>query len=215
MKAAVLGANSPLGRRIVLHAEEAGINVTSIVSSPADLAGNGPIIIKEPEELEVRELSRFHVLIDAVSIPRISSFAPGQEPAIRLLPKLIEAGTYYLGIGDCSLLYTDDSRSTLVADSDLAAVTGRSRPERERSRELFLQLQSAPGLRWTLFCPPLHLDTHGYGRGRFELCSDVLPMGLDGSSRITLIDFVSALIELLKVKKGLCSCITARESDTF
>lgn len=209
MKAAVLGANTDLGRRTVLRAEEAGINVTSIVSTPADLAGNGPIIIKEPSELEVRELSRFHVFIDALSFPQVGSFKEGAEPVAELHQKLEDAGTIYLGVGDCSLLYTDESRTQQVAASDLLQAMGGSSDPR-RCLELYQRMLSWPELRWILFCPPLLLDPHAYGRGRFELTGNVLPIGLDGSSRIALSDFVSALIELLKVRSGLNTCISVR-----
>ncbi|MBO8416105.1 MAG: hypothetical protein IAB19_06980 [Proteobacteria bacterium] len=210
MKAAVLGANTDLGRRIVLRAEEEGINVTSIVSTPADLAGNGPIIIKEPQELEVRELSRFHVFIDALSFPQIRSFKRGEEPLSQLQQKLAEAGTIYLGVGDCSLLYTDESRTQLTAESDLLQAMGGGSSDPRRCLELYQRMLCWPDLRWILFCPPLLLDTHSYGRGRFELTGNVLPIGLDGSSRIALSDFVSALIELLKVRSALNTCISVR-----
>ncbi len=209
MKAAVLGANSALGRRIVLQAEAAGIAVTSVVSAPTDLVGNGPIIIKEPEELTAQELSRFHVVIDALSFPLITRWSEGQTPLERIEAALRESGAAYVAVGDCSLLYTDSSRQELIADSGfLAGASGSSDPQ--RCKKLYQHLQDLKDLKWTLLCPPLVLDAHAYGRGRFELTDDVLPMGLDGSSRIALSDFVSALIELLKVRGHLQRCASVR-----
>ena len=209
MKAAVLGANSALGRRIVLHAEQCGIAVTSIVSTPADLVGNGPIIIKEPEELESTELERFHVLIDALSFPQFVRFTLGQTPLEVLHDKLEQTACFYVGIGDCSILFADSSRQVLIADSPLVhGLSGTSDPQ--RCKELLQKLQQWAQFNWTLLCPPLVLDEHSYGKGRFELSSDVLPVGLDGSSRIALSDFIEALIELLKVRGSKCRCISCR-----
>ena len=209
MKVAVLGANSALGRRIVLHAEDCKMAVTSIVSTPADLVGNGPIIIKEPGELTVQELARFHVLIDALSFARIKAFAPGQTPLELLHDKLMHTSCHYLGIGDCSLLYVDNSRRQLLADSPLVhSIGGQSDPI--RCKALWETLQRWGDFNWTLLCPPLLLDEHSYGKGRFELCWDVLPMGIDGSSRITLSDFIAALIELLKVRGAQRCCVSCR-----
>ena len=209
MKVAVLGANSDLGRSIVLRAEEAGIGVTSIVSTPADLAGNGPIIIKEPFELTGEELARFHVFVDVLSFRHIKRFAPGMTPLELLHEKLVQSNCYYLGVGDCCLLYTDSSRKLRIADSDfLQAAKGHS--DAPRCQALYAQLQGWSNFKWTLLCPSLVLDRHAYGKGRFELGSDVLPMGLDCSSRITLADFASALVELLKVRGHEQQCVSAR-----
>lgn len=210
MKIAVLGGNTVLGRKIVLDAERAGINVTLIVNSPSDLVGNGPVIIKTADELTRPELAGFHALVDAVSIPLLYKFPSDDSLPLWHLHRLL-AGTsvHYIGIGSVFMLWTDSSRTQLVADSDLSSLVHGS-DRAQRCKAILQQMQAWQDFTWTLLCPPLATDEKGYGTGKVQLGDDVLPVGMDGSSHITLTDFSRAVIEYLKVRRPVQQCVSVR-----
>lgn len=197
MKVAVIGANTPVGARVVIEAEKAGIQVTSVVSTPADLVGNGPIIIKEAHELSHEDLSPFHAVVDAVTFPLMHTRALPELPVFYVAPHLAGSSCRYLGFGSCYLLYADSSRTRRVMDcKDMFYVRGELRAH--KALEIYEKMQHIAGFNFTLLCPPLTVSEDAYATGSFALTDDILPMTETGSSSITLPDLALAMVELLK-----------------
>ena len=154
MKVAVIGANTPVGARVVIEAEKAGMQVTSVVSTPADLVGNGPIIIKEAHELSREDLSPFHAVVDAVTFPLMHTRALPELPVFYVAPYLAGSSCRYLGFGSCYLLYADSSRTRRVMDcKDMFYVSGELRAH--KALEIYEKMRHIAGFNFTLLCPPL------------------------------------------------------------
>lgn len=73
----------------------------------------------------------------------------------------------------------------------------------------FRRLSLCKDVKWSVLCPPLLLDKHGYGTGVLEFSDDVLSVGLGGDSYISLVDLAKAVVELLKLvpKDYHCVCV--------
>ena len=197
MKIAVVGANSPLGKSLVLDAEKEGIQVTSIVSSPQDLVGNGPIIIKECFELTPSELQKFYAVVDAISFAQITKKVFETLPVFSLAPLLKGLPCRYVAFGSCYLLFSDSKRTQRLGESSsMFFIKGDLRAS--KVLELYHKIQTFKDFKYTLLCPPLTVKEESYPTGKFEFGDDLLPLSLDGSSSITLGDLSLAMVELLK-----------------
>lgn len=198
MKIAVVGANSTLGRRIVIKAEEIGINVVGMVRSADNLVGNGALVLKDYNELEAEDFEGCHVVLDTVSFPHIERYSSELLPVWRLLEIFKNTPQPLLLIGSCAFLYSDESREKIVLDdSCLCCENSQDKNRLRLCVNAYKRLKEVQDVAWSVLCPPLILDQKGYGQGKFEFGNDVVPMGIDGISSITLTDFTSAVIELL------------------
>lgn len=197
MKIAVLGANTALGKMVVTDAEREGIQVTSIVSTPVDLVGSGPVMVKESYELSLDELNRFYAVIDAVSFPLIAEHVFVDLPIFHLAASLKNSSCRYLGFGSCYILFTDHKKQETVMDCEgMFYEKGQNRAY--KIRELMDKISGFQDFNYTLLCPPLNIREDAYPTGRFKFFSNILPMSDLGESTITLGDLSLAMIELLK-----------------
>lgn len=196
MRIAVLGAARVPGIGLVEAAEARGIHVVSAVEDPSFLPGDGPIIIKPYSELELSDLAGCHVVVDAVSFPRIAEYPEDKLPLWHLLEILRGSGIPLLCVGSAACLYTGEDRSEGMLESSCLCDD-----ERDASFRLAAaaskRLKAESEVAWTLLCPPLIFDPDGYKSGRIEFFSEVLPMGVDGSSYISGPDLALAAVELL------------------
>jgi putative NADH-flavin reductase len=211
MRIAVIGAAGEPGRRIVAEAEKKGISVTSVVSDPSVMPGNGPVIIKDFRELEGQDLEGMHAVVDAESFPRICRYSSDELPLWRIGGLLKGTGAGVLAVGLTSCLYADSSRTAMVTDGCCMTQDGREQALRlcaTASR----RLRSERSFNWTMLCPPLILDEDAPATGSFVFGDDVLPMGLDGSSRISGPDFARACVELLLRGLKPFSIVSARSA---
>lgn len=196
MKIAVLGAARRPGLEIVAEAEKQGIGVTCVISDASVIPGSGPVIIKDPGELESADFAGCHAVVDALSFPEIGAFSSEELPLWHVLEILKGTQTKVVCLGAASCLYSDESRSERLLES--SCVTHADHEQGLRlCATAFKRLASERGTPWTLLCPPLILDPDGQVTGRFEFAGDVLPMALDGSSYISGLDFARAAVELL------------------
>ena len=209
MKIAVLGADTQIGKRIVLAAEDAGINVTSIVENFSESTGNGPLIIKNVKDLTAADLSKCHAVIDTLSFPCIESYSLDNLPFWHLHKLLANSLIKVIGVGSSACLYTDKKRNTFVKDMD-GIHFDDCEHKHNLAVEAFLRIKEVKDLSWTLLCPPLVMDVKAYGSGRFVLSNDILPMDISGSSFISLSDFCKSLVELLKVGGHNHCCVGVR-----
>lgn len=211
MKIAVVGANRSLGAKIVTDAEAQGIGVISVVQDPLNLQGSGPVVLKRYEDLTTADLAGCHYVVDAVSFPEIGAFSTDLLPLWKLVELLRGSSCKLLCAGSCSCLYTDEKRRTLVFTSQCLWQDQHKDSERIRLKvNAYQRLKEVRGVQWALLCPPLILDAEGYAAGTWEFSGDVLPVGLDGSSYITLGDFARACVELLKRGFDAGSCLSVR-----
>ncbi len=210
MKIAVVGAGSPLGRKIVLKAEDQGINVVSIVKDASVMVGTGPVIIKDFSEIDTDDFEGCHYVIDAESFTEITRYSSDLLPLWRLLEVLKNSASKLLCIGSCAFLYTDKSRNKMVLDDSLMCYEdAQSKREQRLCVNAYKRLKENSSVSWSVLCPPLIVDKRGYGSGSFEFLDDVLPMDIEGRSVITLNDLASAVVELLKIgpKEHKCASV--------
>lgn len=196
MKIAVIGAAYVPGLSLVEAAEDHGIQVTSVVEDPSFLPGEGPVIIKPFSELTAEDFQGYHAVVDAVSFPHILEYSSDFLPLWHLVEILQGSEIKLFGIGSAACLYTgEDHRQGLLESSCLC---NDSHDSSFRLCELaYKRLKQVRDVRWTLLCPPLIFDPDGYKSGRIEFCSEILPMGVDGSSYISGPDLALAAVELL------------------
>lgn len=213
MKIAVLGANRRLGAKIVTDAEAQGIGVISLVQDPLNLQGSGPVVLKDYQDLTAADLAGCHYVVDALSFPEIGSFSTDLLPLWKLVELLRGTSCKLLCAGSCCCLYTDEKRSTLVYTNQCLWQDQPRDGDRIRLKvNAYQRLKAVRDVDWALLCPPLIVDDKNYdkGSGSWEFSGDVLPVGLDGSSRITIGDFAKACVELLKRGFAPGSCLSVR-----
>ncbi|MBO6259088.1 MAG: hypothetical protein J6M93_07130 [Succinivibrio sp.] len=211
MKIAVIGANSTLGRKVVNKAEEKGINVVGMVRTAENLVGSGPLVLKDYHSLEQEDLEGCHYVVDTVSFPHIDRYSTELLPVWRLLEIMKDSAQKLLCVGSCSFLYTDKTRQKMVLDD--SCLCSDSEDEKSHLRmcvNAFRRLGTNRNVHWGVLCPPLILDRRGYGAGNLEFGNDIVPMGLDGNSSITLNEFANAVIELLLRGFDDHQCISVR-----
>lgn len=85
MKIAVIGADTELGKRIVLKAEEYGISVVCCVENFGSLVGSGKLIIKPYDSITYKDLEDCHYVVDAKSFLEIRKFSTDLLPVWHLL----------------------------------------------------------------------------------------------------------------------------------
>mgnify|MGYP002521765853 CR=1 FL=1 len=209
MKAAVVGAHTVLGSGVVTALERRGIHSVAIMPKLCALAGEGQIIIKDYAELTAEDLFDVQVVIDAVSFPNITAFSSDMLPLWHELELLNMCQSKLLCIGSASCLFADDSRSTSVFDSSCLCQEDEGFANRLRANA-FKRLQAEQEVFWTLLCPPLICDEHSPRTGNYEFSGDVLPMGEDGSSCISIADLADAAAELLKCGLQMHKVVSVR-----
>lgn len=196
MKIAVIGANNVLGQMIVKEAENISISVTSIVDSPLNLVGNGPVIIEDIDDIKDSVLKEFHYIIDTVSFNAINSIID-ETCVFKLIRKLKNSNTKIITIAPCSILYTNKSKKEYVAEcKDICDYLDIEK--KELALKCFKLLKHKKETKWILISSPLNLDFEGYSTGLFEIHDDILPFSLNGLSTITLGDFAKAIVHIIK-----------------
>lgn len=205
MKIAVVGASSTLGQKIVLEAEKQGISVISVTDTPTNMVGNGIVLIKSFDALRSEDLEKCYAVIDLLSFADPQSYADSVLP-FEYLQKIITDRTRLIAQGQCIFLYVDRQRQVRVYD------TQREEIGKDRSLEAiyhsFLSVDFRRHPNWNILCPPLILDETGYSEDDFRINGDILPVGINGSSYISMQDYALGFVELLKrddLKNCCCS----------
>ncbi|MGN0908706.1 MAG: hypothetical protein ACI4NA_03725 [Succinivibrio sp.] len=196
MRIAVIGAAGEPGSRIVAEAEKKGIAVTSVVADPSVMPGNGPVIIKDFRDLQKEDLEGLHAVVDAESFPRIARYSSDDLPLWRIGSLIAGTSVSVLAVGLTSCLYADSSRTSMATEGCCMVEDGNEQVLRlcaTASR----RLRSERSFKWTMLCPPLILDRSAPASGSITFGDDVLPIGIDGSSRISGADFARACVEML------------------
>ncbi len=200
MKIAVLGANTDIGKKVVLKAEEAGIKVVSIIDKFEQLKGSGTLLIKKIEELDYNDLKDCHYVIDPLSFLRISSYSSDLLPVWHMLEILNNTDVRLLVLGSVSILYTNSTRQKRVYEDGANIIDEKQSKNDLLCFNAYKRLSLFLDVKWSLLCPPLLLDEVAYGNGHFEFGNDVLPLSLEGDSFISTNDFAASCVELLKMK---------------
>lgn len=210
MKIAVLGANSSIGSKIVLKAEEQGISSVCIVDSFYNVPGNGKVLIKNCQDLSFEDIKDCHYVIDPQSFFYISRYSSDDLPLWHLLEILKNTDTKLLALGSCTFLYSDKTRQNYVGSGDSEILRDDELKHEKLCINAYRRLSLCKNVKWSVLCPPLLLDKEGYATGRFEFYDDVLPVGIDGDSFISESDFSSSVVELLKMIPKLHTCTSVR-----
>lgn len=210
MRIAILGANSPIGRKVVLKAEEHGISTVLCVPSFTDIIGNGRIVIKNYSELSFNDLKDCHYVIDTESFFNISKYSSEDLPLWHLIETLKDTDTKVLAFGSSAFLYSGDDRRKMVIDTEDVILDDIQNKIDRLCVNAYKRLCQCSNVKWSVLCPPLLLDMHAYGSGKIEFSNDVLPVGLNGDSYISISDFVTASVELLKLGPKPFKCVSVR-----
>lgn len=210
MRIAVIGANTSCGNKIVLKAESQGIKVTSIVNSFSDVVGNGKLIVKDYDDITFEDVKDCHYIVDALSFLEITRFSSDVLPVWHLLEILKNSPVRLLELGSAAFLYTDKSRQKLVVESDSVILDDKQNKTDRLCVNAYKRLSSCLNVDWSVLCPPLLLDEYSYGSGEYEFSDNILPVGLNGDSFISLNDYITACIELLKLNPKKHSCVSVR-----
>lgn len=210
MRIAVLGANTTTGQKIVKEAEKAGIKVTSLVSTFNDVVGNGKLIVKSFDELVFSDIVDCNYIVDTVSFFNISKYSSELLPVWHLLELLKNSKIKLLELGSSAFLYTDRKKSKFVFDQDSVIIDDNQSKIDRLCVNAFIRLSACTNVEWSCLCPPLLLDDIIYGCGKFEFSDNILPVGIQGDSFISLNDYVLACIELLKISPKKHECISVR-----
>ncbi|MGN0916435.1 MAG: hypothetical protein ACI4NE_08830 [Succinivibrio sp.] len=197
MIVAVLGADTKIGQSLVEKAEREGIKTLSIVSSYTSLSGEGRVLIKSIDDLTVSDFHGCHAVIDPLSFFKIASYSSDFLPLWHMLEVLKDSKISLLTLGSPAILYTDKTRRHFVCHEDGSEIDGSSRDDL-LCLNAFKRLKECINVSWSVLCPPLLTDETGYGSGVYEFSDDILPVGTGGESIITLNDYLSSCIELLK-----------------
>ncbi len=212
MKIAVIGSNTALGRRVVNKAEDKGISVIGAVRTAENLVGNGPLVLKDYNEITLDDLDGCHYIVDTVSFPHIDHYSTDLLPVWHLLELYKNHSARLLIVGSCAFLYTDKKRDKYVLDDARLCYDN----EDQRLRQCvnaWNRLKTNTDVHWSVLCPPLILDRRGYGTGEYEFGDDIMPIGLDGISSISINDYATALIEMLLRGPKEHGCMSVRATS--
>ncbi|NLK84961.1 MAG: hypothetical protein GX278_03230 [Aeromonadales bacterium] len=210
MKIAVIGADTNLGKKLVLDAEANGISVVACTEKFTSLVGNGKLVIKTYDSLTLDDFANCHYVIDAISFMHIRKYSTELLPVWHLLELLKNSSLKLLELGSCAFLYTDKSKNTYVANTDAYALDDEQNTKDRLCINAYERLCHCTDVQWSVLCPPLLLDPHAYGTGEIEFSEDILCVGLEGDSFISEVDFAKATIELLKRIPKVHSCMCVR-----
>ena len=211
MRIAVIGANSEIGKKIVLEAEKQGIKVTCFVENFENIAGNGRIVIKSFEDILAQDLTDCHYVIDPLSFFCNERFSSDLLPVWHLLEIMKNTEIKLMLLGLTGFLYTDSSRTKRIYEEAALPLEDDRQAKKERvGLNAYKRLRECGNVKWSILCPPLLLDEFAYGSGNFEIGDSILPVGINGDSFISENDFVKALIDVLKRGPKMHDCMSVR-----
>ncbi len=197
MKIIVFGARGDVGSRIVQEALARGHQVTAVVRS-ATQRSDLPLAV-DTVVADVASRAQVEALMVGHNLA-ISAVRPpdGQEallaPLTRsLLDAALRSRTRILIVGGAASLQMPDDKSTTVLTApgflpDAVVAIARA------CQEQYELCIAEHRVDWAYLSPPAML-TPGVRTGNYRLGSDVLLIGPDGSSAISMEDFAVALID--------------------
>ncbi|MBB4641456.1 NAD(P)-dependent oxidoreductase [Rhizorhapis suberifaciens] len=199
MKAALLGATGPVGKRLLQEMLDRGHAVTAIVRNPGNVPPHPNVTaqagdIDKPDELV--PLLRGH---DAV----IVSIRFLKMDASKILGAVRRAGVpRYLMVGGAASLYLPGTRTKVI---DSGQIPAEFMAEPTAGIAFFSELKQADDLDWTFLSPPMMFSndelygTEPGGRtGVFRTGLDELITRPDGSSAISYEDYAVAMVDELE-----------------
>lgn len=198
MQIAVIGADSKIGQMIVNNAEALKIRTVSVVSSYISLKGDGKLIVKDYQDLNLNDFAGCHIIVDAVSFLDITRYSSDLLPLWTELEILKNTDISLLCLGSSAFLYTDKSKKRFVFDENDVVINDEQQKVDRLCVNAYKRLSSCSNVKWSIFSPPLLLDEYSIGSGKYVISDSVLPINVNGSSRISVDDFVKATIDILK-----------------
>lgn len=198
MQIAVIGADTKIGQMIVNSAEALKIRTVSVVSSYISLKGDGKLVVKDYQDLKLSDFDGCHVIVDAVSFLDITRYSTDLLPLWTELEILKNTDISLLCLGSSAFLYTDKSKKRFVFDESDVVINDEQQKVDRLCVNAYKRLSTCSNVKWGIFSPPLFLDDHSIGSGNYMLSDSVLPVNVNGTSRISVNDFVKATIDILK-----------------
>lgn len=198
MQIAVIGADTKIGQMIVNSAEALKIRTVSIVSSYISLKGDGKLIVKDYQDLNISDFAGCHIVVDAVSFLNITRYSTDLLPLWTELEILKNIDISLLCLGSSAFLYTDRAKKRFVFDESDVVINDEQQKNDRLCVNAYKRLNTCTNVKWSIFSPPLLLDDYSIGTGNYLLSDCVLPVSVNGSSRISVNDFVKATIDILK-----------------
>jgi putative NADH-flavin reductase len=200
MRIAVFGATGRIGSAVVTEARSRGHEVTAVVRGPRPAIPEGvtTVVAQLDEQDSVRAACAGQdVVVSAIG------WTPGQPDdllaaAARALVSAVEGTrTRLLIVGGAGTLMTPGGR--FLDSPDFPA---------DRRRNGMTQVAALDELRrhastgWTYLCPPAVIAP-GDGIGAYRVGTDHMLEHPDGPARISIVDFATAVVDLVTVDEPL------------
>lgn len=193
MKIALIGATGNVGTRVAAEALSRGHQVTGISRHPEKLAAKPGLTAARGDTAAPGDLAGVLAGHDAVvSSTRFqgsdarSLVAAVKKSAVKRLLVVGGAGSLELAPG-----------SALVDSPNFPAAY---KPEASAGRDFLEVLRGERELDWT-FLSPSAIFSPGARTGQFRLGGDLLLVGPDGNSRVSIEDYAIALVDELEAPK--------------
>ncbi|WP_010632366.1 NAD(P)-dependent oxidoreductase [Sporolactobacillus vineae] len=192
MKIAVIGAAGKAGSRIVREAQHRGHEVTAIVRHPEKLADlKVPAIQKDILDLTAGDLTRFDVVVNAVSAP-----AGDESFHVRagrhLISILKGTATRLIVVGGAGSLYTDEAQTVqLIQSPDFPKQFYATASNQAKNLE---DLENSEQVNWTFLSPSM-IFAVGRRTGKYTTGHDRLLVNAEGKSYVSYEDYAAALVD--------------------
>jgi hypothetical protein len=193
MKIALIGATGNVGSRVAAEALSRGHQVTGISRHPEKLAAKPGLIAARGDTAEPDALAKVLAGHDAI----VSSTRFQGSDARGLVSAVKKSGVK-------RLLVVGGAGSLEVAPGlalvDSPGFPDAYKPEASAGRDFLAVLRAENELDWT-FLSPSALFGPGERTGKFRLGGDLLLVGADGKSRVSMEDYAIALVDELESPK--------------
>jgi putative NADH-flavin reductase len=193
MKIALIGATGNVGTRVAAEALPRGHQVTGISRHPEKLASKPGLTAARGDAAAPEELAKVLAGHDVVvsSMRFLGSDARSLVAAVKMsgVKRLLVVG----GAGSLELA----PGQALVDSPNFPAAY---KPEASAGRDFLNALRGEKETDWT-FLSPSAIFSPGARTGKFRLGGDLLLVGPDGNSRVSMEDYAIALVDELEAPK--------------
>lgn len=202
MKLGIIGASGKTGYAVLKEAIRRDLPVTAIVRDAAKISEDVPVLARDLFDLTSADLADF----DAVVCGFASANKPLYDKAYTHLAAILQGTTTHLiVVGSGATLFTDKSKSQLVADRLPSSMRDSSDWHLKAKEDLINS-----NCDWTYVAPPYHYLSMAPRTGHYQLGSDILLYNRLHQSMISYADMAIALVDEAEkpghIKKMMTVC---------
>lgn len=193
MRIAIIGATGKMGSLLLEEALNRGHNVTVVVRDGSNLRGyrGVKVIEKDILDLEYNEIKRNDLIISALGF--WGDDLPLHKKSMEHLINILDGKrNRLLVVGGAGSLFTDESRTTRLMDSE--GFPEEYKPTANAMADAFYELEKNNSINWTYLSPAADFQAEGKRTGFFKEGNDILPLSSQGRSEISYGDYAIAMI---------------------